>query len=440
MMMKHTKTTDTRLSKYASVLPLNDNFLLVFSAMTDDFIVCNKSLLTAQPDGSVLIGSNRLADQLKEAKALKDPDRDEADILRELIDEIDGNDEIFQLHVNPTLNCNFRCWYCYEEHQAQSKMNENTLESVINFARSKIEAGKPLKAFSLSFFGGEPLMYYNQIAGKLIREIKSLCDARGIPFSTHFTTNAFLMNEAIATTLKDVKASFQITLDGAKDFHDKVRFSANGTGSYHKILDNAKLLAKDNHSVLLRINYTSDNIGSIPTIIDDLNSFDPEIRQYIRIDFQRVWQDRPNITEAEILELISSFAKRLNESGYGCSYMSNVGPSHVRNSCYGDKRSHILVNYDGNLFFCTARDFKPENSAGRLNSDGTIAWNQAKYDSYYSCKFTRKACRDCRIAPLCGGGCRQRASESAHTAGCIYNYSQADIDRMILNRFSMRHL
>lgn len=373
-------------------------------------------------------------------RAVCDKDFDEVLYLNKIIESTDNDKSEFHLHVNPTLNCNFRCWYCYEEHKVDSKISEEVLSGILSLAKKEITNNRKLEIFTLSFFGGEPLMYYRQAAGKLISIIQNLCKNAGIKFRCHFTTNGYLLSDYIIYSLKNTNVTFQITLDGGRECHNMVRFSMNGNGSYDKILNNIKRLAMDDHEVLVRINYTSENIHSITDIIKDLKIFNNDIRKNIRVDFQRVWQDRPNITEDEILSLISCYVKELNELGFLCSYSSNVGPGHVANSCYGDKRNHLLVNYDGNIFFCTARDFLPDNSAGKLSVDGNIIWKNNVIEEYFSNKFTKEICHTCKIAPLCGGGCRQRAKESKDINNCIYGYSQDDINRMILNRFYLRYI
>jgi uncharacterized protein len=360
---------------------------------------------------------------MKEIEAICDTDSDEANKLRALIDKIDGDNKEFHLHVNPTLNCNFKCWYCYEEHSANSKMAPETVNAILGFVEKQISANDSLNNFILSFFGGEPLMYFNQPAGPLMHKIQAICNSYNVKFNAHFTTNGYLLNNNLIRSIKTTNVAFQITLDGDECSHNNVRFTSTGGGSYKKILHNIELLAKDCHEVLIRINYTCSNIDSISHVINDLKLMDMSIRQFIVVDFQRVWQDRPIVVEDEILTTISSYVTLLNKEGFRCVYNSNIGPDHVRNSCYGDKKNHVLINYDGNVFFCTARDFRPEQRAGYLTQNGDIVWNQEIYEIYYSKKFSNRACFTCRIAPLCGGGCRQRALESLSSEECIYTHS-----------------
>jgi uncharacterized protein len=429
-----------RLTRYTKILRVTDNHILIFSAISDKFIICHKDLLHVYPDDSYNTDSPTLQSQLHEIMAICDDDFDEVSYLKGMIESTDNDTSEFHMHINPTLNCNFRCWYCYEEHQLESKMSENVISGIISLAKKEIVANHNLKTFTLSFFGGEPLMYYKQVAGILITNIQKLCEQANIKFRCHFTTNGYLLTFNIISSLDRVNVAFQITLDGGKQFHNKVRFSRDGRGSYNKILNNIKLLAIHHHEVLIRINYTAENIHTIVEIINDLKQFRRDIRDFISIDFQRVWQDRPTITEDEILSYISKYVHELNELGYMCAYSSNVGPSHVTNSCYGDKRNHLLINYDGNIFFCTARDFLPKNRVGKLNSDGRIIWEGNIINEYFTNKFSKEICYACKIAPLCGGGCRQRAKEYANINSCIYGYTQEEINQIILNRFTLRYI
>ena len=55
-------------------------------------------------------------------------------------------------------------------------------------------------------------------------------------------------------------------------------------------------------------------------------------------------------------------------------------------------------------------------------------------------KFNRSICHRCRIAPICGGGCTQLSLEAEDTEGCPRGLSEADIDKLILDRFDFMFL
>lgn len=147
--------------------------------------------------------------------------------------------------------------------------------------------------------------------------------------------------------------------------------------------------------------YTQENVQRVSEILTDFIPLSDTKKNHLQFDFQRVYY------------LLHDVSK----------------------SCYGDKLNHALVNYNGDVFGCTARDFIPENRIGFLELDGTIKYNEEKQNLRNNAKLYKKVCQSCRIAPICGGGCKQRAYESLEIEGCSMGYSEEDIDEMITDIF-----
>lgn len=56
------------------------------------------------------------------------------DEMKSCVDEINSklqSDDFVRITINPTLDCNLRCWYCYESHLMGSLMSQDTLSCVI---------------------------------------------------------------------------------------------------------------------------------------------------------------------------------------------------------------------------------------------------------------------------------------------------------------------
>lgn len=426
------------LSRYTSILPATDDYSLIFSAWSDRFIISHNSAFKVVGD-EITPATETLAAQLKESRAVVDECVDEVAELKERLRALDEDPHTFELHINPTLDCNFRCWYCYENHLKLSRMSDDVRQRTIKFVRNLVEESPELRSINLSFFGGEPLMYFDKIAQPIIRECESICSEHNVNLHVHFTTNAALFTEKIFEALKDVDVSFQITLDGHREKHDTTRCFVNGRGSYDMIITNVKRLLALHKFVILRINFTTDNIGSVSEVIDDLKSVDDDARRYLSVDFQRVWQERPTIPEDEIVATVDSYSATLKD--LGIRHTHRIMFSRGDTSCYGDKLNNILINYDGNLFFCTARDFAPQKRAGYLDEDGRIVWDDPDVQQRrMSAKFSREVCYRCKVAPLCGGGCRQKAVEFGDRNACLHNLSEDDIKELILKRFRQQYL
>jgi uncharacterized protein len=102
--------------------------------------------------------------------------------------------------------------------------------------------------------------------------------------------------------------------------------------------------------------------------------------------------------------------------------------------CYGDHRNHATINYNGEVFKCTARDFTNANSEGMLSDNGRIIWND-KFEKRMNIKFKNKPCLECKIMPLCNGGCSQQAIENEGVDYCIYDFDEDKKKKMVIEKF-----
>lgn len=149
---------------------------------------------------------------------------DEFERLKQKAYQIATFDKSFFLIINPTLDCNLRCWYCYENHVQGSVMEESMQQRVKLLIEQICKSS--IESFTLGFFGGEPLMKYNSIVRPLIEFTQKICEEHHIHFNTTFTSNGTLLNANIIQQLTSFSpVSFQITLDGDEECHNKVRFS-----------------------------------------------------------------------------------------------------------------------------------------------------------------------------------------------------------------------
>ncbi|PCI35079.1 MAG: hypothetical protein COB60_04205 [Flavobacteriaceae bacterium] len=353
---------------------------------------------------------------------------DEVQLVKDLRDKIDLNEDHYHLTINPTMNCNFKCWYCYESHIKNSKLDDVNLKRITSFIDQKTSSG--IKAFTVSWFGGEPLLYYKKNVLPILKYTHEKCKERDIKLSCTFTTNGYLINEEMIKDFKRYGVSgFQITLDGNEEEHNKVRYVHKNKGSYTEILANIFKLCESGFHVSLRINYTKDKLDTVHDIYNDVLLLKTSARKNMKIDFQRVWQtEDTQESRDKVLSLMSKFS---TEGFKVSSVISNV--DYVRNSCYADKKNHATINYDGNVFKCTARDFEGKNREGVLKSNGNIEWNQKYYDRL-DAKFKNKPCLSCRLLPICNGGCSQQALEHSKEY-CMYDFDEERKTEVIRNKF-----
>lgn len=419
-----------KIHKYTSFIEIDESYTLIYNSFSDSYVAVGQRLSHLKNNLNQLIDNHR--DVLIKTGILVDDNVDEVNELKLRFYKNDNISKNFHIHVNPTLNCNFCCWYCYEDHSGVTKMSKSTLDSIVKFSEEYIKSGN-IESFTLSFFGGEPLLCYREIVKPLIIRISALCDFNNVNFDVQFTTNGFLLNDDMMEFLENFDVHLQITLDGPRDNHNKIRY-VSALGSYDKILNNIKKAIRHNLYVILRINFTQEIIGRLYEVMDDLSfGLRRNDLSRISIDFQQVWQDSSGKFGESLSDELNDIIKLFKISGFNC--YSPMPGSSANNSCYGDKRNHVLINYNGDVFFCTARNFDSKCRAGILQNNGEIEWYNNSLERHMSVKFSKKCCHECRIAPICGGGCRQLAKETAQTLTCNFGYTDGDIDKIILHRF-----
>jgi uncharacterized protein len=358
-----------------------------------------------------------------------DSDTDEIENVRLLMEDVNNEENIYRLIINPTMNCNFRCWYCYETHIKDSKMGNETVEKTCKFIKNVLENNDKLRLFVLSFFGGEPLLYYQKVVVPILRYANEVAREHGVEITGDFTTNGFLITEKMVKEFKELNVNnFQITLDGNKDHHNTVRYVSKERGSYTEIIGNIIMLAENHFNVTLRINYTKENLNKIEEILDDLSILSPESKQHVNISLHQVWQDN----NRDLGPRVNEFMKLVRQLGFATTH-SILGDS-VRFSCYADKTNHATINYNGEVFKCTARDFTSANKEGVLNENGEIEWNE-KYTSRLTSRLKNPPCLECAILPICGGGCSQKAMENINKEYCVNFFDENRKKNIVLDRF-----
>ena len=124
-----------------------------YNSLQDDYIFLAPELynlyLECETNGIDNLGiiHPEFYDILKEKKFCVTNDTDELQLVKCLVQNIDSNTEEYYLIINPTMNCNFSCWYCYETHIKSSKMGEGEIQNIIIFIDKKLIEGK-IKDFS----------------------------------------------------------------------------------------------------------------------------------------------------------------------------------------------------------------------------------------------------------------------------------------------------
>ncbi len=419
-----------KYSKYNKLFTTNDNIHLLYNSISNSF---------AELDSETYKNLNKL----KENKIdLKELDEDLKKILIESKILVENDyDEYYEIKLNalnqrfnknalnltiaPTMDCNFRCTYCFEENKPVGNMDNVTEDNLISF----IEKSSEKKIVFISWFGGEPLIAFDRIIS-----ITNKLVEKGFKISSDIITNGFLLEPKIADLLKEnFINNLQITIDGNEDTHNKRRFLIDGGKTFEVIINNIKYLTEKHPEIGIHIrvnidknnykefneinNYFTENfknkkIGVYPGYVVDNNactsSHNCNFDRHAKVEFLKE-------------QFYSNGIKQLEFFPYG-GYRECM----VRNT------SSYVIDYEGYLYKCWNDIGIIDQSIGNINKKGFV--NNTILTRYLTAAdpFEDPKCINCFYLPNCGGGCPYRRLKE--------KYNEAKIDYCSLHKGNIEDL
>lgn len=172
-----------KYSHHNSVITISCRHTLIYNSLTEKFIVFkDKSVILNDGGEGIDEKDVDLPDfnRMIEAGVIIDDDVDEPQKLLNLISEMEDNRNEYILHINPTLDCNFRCRYCYENHLPGSVMSGNTINATRSFISDLLDSRSEIKVLRIGFFGGEPLLHFDDTVRPILEYAKSMTDSHGV--------------------------------------------------------------------------------------------------------------------------------------------------------------------------------------------------------------------------------------------------------------------
>lgn len=174
------------------------------------------------------------------------------------------------------------------------------------------------------------------------------------------TSNGALLDKDTIVSLKFCHINhFQITLDGGRESHNKVKRDNGNKSSFDLILTNIKQLLEFNESasVTLRFNYSKKKLQELHLVKEVCQAIPQELRGRIRVDLERIWQTQgvEDIQNTELRPLLEQFAK----NGFRLSYGGSFVP------CYAEKEHFETIYYNGKVDFCD--NYSEEQARGVID-------------------------------------------------------------------------
>jgi uncharacterized protein len=364
---------------------------------------------------------------LAEAGILVDGDADEAALRAAALESF--AEELYrtptQLIVVPTFACNLRCGYCYQEAfepEGKGLIAVPVLEQLFAYLDAHHLGEEPRPYLTL--FGGEPLHDSPAHRDRLARV---LAFARARSLEVAVVTNGYELLPYLELLREGPIKEVQITLDGPAALHDARRPHVSGAGSFARIVAGLEGLLAAGVPVNLRVVVDRENLPALPELA--------------RLALERGWLERPEerfrtqlgrnyelfgchaagraalLDRVELWAALAALAedhpelRRFHRPRFhGIRHLVETGelPAPSFDACPATKTEWAFAP-EGAIYGCTATVGHPAHRLGRFAP--TVERDEAAIARYRGrSALTIPACRECALAPICGGGCAALAA------------------------------
>ncbi len=256
------------------------------------------------------------------------------------------------------------------------------------------------KEINIIWFGGEPLLAFDTITS-----ISNELNKRDIHYKASIITNGSLMAKEKTARFNELRIkSVQITIDGAKDVHDKRRCFSSGKPSFDTIVSNVYDFLNTTE-IKLEIVVTTDH--SNPKAYEEvLLYFEQNFKKYLdkgqiiignNSVLDRTGFDNGSICFTGYEMMLSQLTRKVGEH-------NKLLIPRIATPCMFRQSMSYAIDPQGNIYKCLELLGRKEYRVGNL-SDGIISSSEVCNSLFTHDPFEDKECVECAYLPICGGSC-----------------------------------
>lgn len=338
------------------------------------------------------------------------------------------------LTVIPTLECNFACAYCYENGVKQAVMDKNIMDAVFSFADRKIRKDA-VKDVHLHILGGEALLRPD-LVGEILDRMELLRDKYGFSLAAQMITNGYFLDGDMIDRLRLVGRvrQVQVTFDGFGDSHDRVRRQRGGGGSFERILDNLRAAMDKGLTMVVRYNLTESNFQDAKKLLRLLGSL--KKKPFIYFGHVKDYKNTESCKSVGCMTRAQYSAADLElmRCASDLGLRTDCLPALSYNHCVADTVNGYTVDPRGDLFKCWNDVGRKELSFGNILApeEAIISREENFYGHILSGPFSTP-CRECKLMPVCMGGCPMEREERKDKACSKYKFQSDEFAKIYLD-------
>ncbi len=327
------------------------------------------------------------------------------------------------LHIFVLTNaCNLQCVYCQARSGDEKQyefMSKETAERAVDFA---LQA--PDDFLTFEFQGGEPLLNFETLR-HIVEYTEKKKGKKNIEYA--LVSNLLLLDDEKIKFIREHNIGVSTSIDGNQELHDANRPFADGTPSYHKVIDGISRLRGGSVPVGVIETTTRNTLQHSRKLVDAfvLNGFDSVfIRPLTPLGYaDRNW-DVIGYTPGEFIDFyrkclsyiidINTEGKRFQE-GHAVLFLKKIiggdDPNYMelRSPC-GGVIGQMAYFFNGDIYTCDEGRMLGEmgDQSFRMGNvfsntfDEVICSNSCKALMSASCLESLLECCDCVYQPYCG--------------------------------------
>lgn len=411
-----------KLSKYTFLFDVENKEFYTYNTLSNSLIELDEpsySYLNEVKKNKTDITTNEIDPELYKVletkKIITENEQDDFLIYKSTIIAQRSNMSNMHMTVTPTMNCCFSCHYCFEQYKQEGAMSESVMNSIVKYLKS-LES-KP--DISLTWFGGEPLMAIEQMEmlyNKITSDYKK-------PTESDIITSGFHIDEHAVELFKRIGiARIQVTLDGLKETHNKIKFTAGCDDAFTRVVNNVELVLKNapEITVIFRVNITKENAGEYPQLYKELAHRYKEYHNWcaspgiimergafaLDLPKEKSILFTPNESAEFSLDLYRKHKIRTVSLQYPSQYFQECGIRNIMS---------ISFDAEGYAYKCWELIGNKNYATGKLDDNGYIEiMNSVSYNRqmFGADPLEDPICSKCSYLPMCHGGCPMQRIEN----------------------------
>lgn len=400
-----------KTSKYNLIVEEDNGEILIVNLLSSKFI---KVSFEKRDQYKFLLKNDTIIDvkeeyqlELVEKGFLIDSDFDEMEIAKYNLDKAVYGNDILEITIIPTNDCNFKCLYCYQEDKEYFYMTDREEKKILLYLEKNVRRFKKLR---INWFGGEPLLMKKFIIS-MMSKIKEICKKNKVALLSGMSTNGYELDFKTFEQLYFNKVThYQITIDGTQEIHNKYRPHKTNSNSFSTVFNN--MLYIHNHfkgvyKIALRINLTVDTLENINEFIDMIRVFEKSKNIEIHWQFMQDFggEKIKKLQDGMILDksIGSDLVNKLNLTGLSSFYNLYFSINNIL--CEACRNNAFYIDYNAEIYKCSIAiyddKYKDENKIGFINDFGEAIIDEKKNAKWVTKLTDKPKCKTCLYYPIC---------------------------------------